>query len=250
VLSSHVFLLHAAHRRRCPHFVPDLSLFRSANVTRPPRILQASRTGWLHTPVIFAASSPSTPFPSPQLPPRPAAEAATSLRRPRPDSTRGWRFFPPSASLDPRPIRLPSPHPNNQNHTSAAHLPHSSSTADRRPQTTDHALSPSNHSTATRFLTQNIPPVLSSLLSTNQVLAPHSNLDSPPSTQPRETATLLPPWSTGRSCIAPGNVALWCEEFRLPIGMPGPVLQNLVISKPKVSLRILNDNHDHQPVLT
>jgi len=70
------------------------------------------------------------------------------------------------------------------------------------------------------------------------------------STEPRETATLLPPWNTGRSCIASGNVALWCEEFCLPIGMPGPVLQNLVISKPKVSLRILNDNHGHRPALT
>jgi hypothetical protein len=88
----------AAHRRRCTHFVTDLSLSRSANVTRPPRILQANRTGWLHTPVIFSASSPSTPFHPPQLPPRPAAQAATTR------STRfnpGLALLPPSSRLDP-----------------------------------------------------------------------------------------------------------------------------------------------------
>jgi hypothetical protein len=186
----------------------------------------------------------------------PAAPKASSGGRYKPTtpSTRfnsGLALLPPVLEPRPRPSTLdPSdslPHTLTNRTTPALHI----SLTPPRPQTADHALSPSNHSTATRFPTQNIPPpVLSSLLPTNQVLAPHSNLDSPPSTQPRETATLLPPWSTGRSCIAPGNVALWCEEFRLPIGMPGPVLQNLVISKPKVSLPILNDNHDHQPTLT
>jgi hypothetical protein len=37
------FLLHAAGPRRYTHFVTQLSLFRRANVTRLPRILQASR---------------------------------------------------------------------------------------------------------------------------------------------------------------------------------------------------------------
>jgi hypothetical protein len=125
----------------------------------------------LHTPVIFSASSPSTPFHPPQLPPRPHAgrynaldsldsiQLGTGASSPRPP--RGSTESTPSTPS----VRLPSPHPNNQNHTKRCTLPHSSSTA-------DYALSPSNHSTATRFPPQNIPPVLSSLLPTNPVLEP------------------------------------------------------------------------------
>jgi hypothetical protein len=143
-------------------------------VTRPPRILQANRTGWLHTPVIFSASSPSTPFHPPQLPPRPAAQAATTRSTTR--STRfnpGLALLPPSSSrldrvdpIDPTPsVRLPSPHPNNQNHTSAA-----LSLTPPRPQTTPCL----RRTTPLRpaFLLKISPPVLSSLLPTNAVLEP------------------------------------------------------------------------------
>ena len=70
------------------------------------------------------------------------SSAQDQLRRPlqrarllaRLDSTRGWRFFPrpPRGSTESTPsVRLPSPHPDNQNHTSAA-----LSLTPPRPQTT------------------------------------------------------------------------------------------------------------------
>jgi hypothetical protein len=209
-------------------------------VTKPPRILQAKQNRVVAHASYLLSFKPLHTISSA---PRPAAEAAT---------TRSTRFNSGLALLPPRPprgstestpstpsVRLPSPHPNNQNHTKRCTLPHSSSTA-------DHALSPSYHSTATRFPTQNIPPVLSSLLPTNPVLEPRLTSQRKHVRLRRRRRLGIP----GRSCIASGNVALWCEEFCLPIGMPGPVLQNLVISKPKVSLPILNDNHDHRPTLT
>jgi hypothetical protein len=108
---------------------------------------------------------------SPPAAPKPAAQAATTPSTL--DSNSALALVPPSIRL------LSSPHPNNQQRCTH---PHSSSPV-------GHALYPSDHFDP--LSDSEYPPVLSSLLPTNEVLAPHSNLDSPPSPQPRETATLL-----------------------------------------------------------
>lgn len=208
-------------------------------MTRPPRILQASRTGWLHTPVIFSASSPSTPF----HPPKTSCAGRYNALDYSLDSIQPGAGASSPVLLEARPSR-----------------PHQS---DSLPHTLTTRTTPALHSPSLlldrRLRPVSVEPLHCDPLSSSKypprpvVAPPHkrsSGTSTHLSTEPRETATLLPPWNTGRSCIASGNVALWCEEFCLPIGMPGPVLQNLVISKPKVSLRILNDNHGHRPALT
>jgi hypothetical protein len=245
VLSSHLFLLHAAHRRRCTPFVPALSLFRSANVTRPPRILQAKQNRVVahasyllsFKPLHTISSAPSTP------------KTSSGGRYNALDSIQlGTGASPPPVLLEARPSRPRRPHQSDS-------LPHTLTT-----RTTPNAalsLTPPRPQTAP-CLRRTTPLRPAFLLK----ISPPSCRRSSPQTQcwnleltsqrkhvrlRRRRRRLGIP---GRSCIASGNVALWCEEFCLPIGMPGPVLQNLVISKPKVSLRILNDNHDHRPALT
>ena len=79
-LSAHLCLLHAAGPRRHTHFVTDLSLFRSANVTRPPRILQANRVV-AHASYLSSFKPFHTHHFHPSKAPSPAAQAATTRTR-------------------------------------------------------------------------------------------------------------------------------------------------------------------------
>jgi len=155
-LSAHLCLVGAARPRRHTHFVTDLSLFRSANVTRPTRILQASRvvahTSYLRSfkPFHTTSAPPAAPKPSGQHPSsqQPAAkQQPRPLQRPAP-STRfnsGLALVPRLDPSDSLPHTLTS--------SAALFL-----TPPPRPHTTP-CLSPSNHcTTATRFPTRNIPP--------------------------------------------------------------------------------------------
>ena len=77
---AHRSALHAAGPRRYIHFVTDLALFRSANVTRLPRILQANR-------VVAHASYLRSfkPFHTTSAPSSPQAQQpASSQQQPRP----------------------------------------------------------------------------------------------------------------------------------------------------------------------
>lgn len=99
-ISSHVLLSHAARPRRHTHFVTDLSLFRSANVTRPARILQANRVVALASYLLsfkpfHTISAPSSPQ---AQQPRPLQRLRCAFR-PRLDSTR----FNSGLALVPRP---------------------------------------------------------------------------------------------------------------------------------------------------
>jgi hypothetical protein len=107
---AHRSALHAAGPRRYIHFVTDLALFRSANVTRLPRILQANRVV-AHTSYLLSFTPFHTTFP-PQQPPsqQPTSQQPRPLQHPRLSiQTRRWRLFPrPSDSSLPHTLTTSS----------------------------------------------------------------------------------------------------------------------------------------------
>lgn len=142
----------------------------------------------MHAPVIFAASSPSTPLlppaaPSPaasqQLADQPAAAQAATTQRLRLDSTRGRRLF-PVLSLDPSDSL-----PHTLTNSAALSL------TPPRPQTTP-CLLPNN---CDPLPDSKSPPVLrrSSPQTKRRLRTRTLNLNSLPSPVPRETATLRLP---------------------------------------------------------
>jgi len=211
--------------------VTQLSLFRRANVTRLPRILQASRVV-AHASYLLSFK----PFHTKSAPPSsPQAKQARPLQRPRLrlelNSTRGWRLFPVQQKLS-------SPHPNSLPACLPACLLAALTLTPPRP--VGQALSSLDHcDPLSDSESLPVPVCVAPLSPQTKVLAPHSNVSTEPHSQPRLTSftgthVRLRPCSgldSGHNCIGPGNVALWCEEFDLPIGMPVPMLQNLVIIK-------------------